>query len=573
MDRLFLRALVEELGPKVVGRRIRTALLDRGSGLLFLTLAPPRPATLAISFLREAAGPYLLPPSRPPGRGTATPGLKKLVSSRIAALEMAELDRIVTLSVEGQRLSGRSTASRVILEALGVRADLYLVDAESSGVVEALSSSRARLGAGERYQAPAPPPSAGPLASSASEVEERLARAMAFERVKRRSALLAATGATPLVVREIEWLVEREGMTAGDAFMKVRSRLERKRPFVYFPRLPASGRHFLPSPLELASESGLEARAHASFSEAMAETVDLESEARRLSALRARLESALKKRLDRARRLEEKLRSDESALDEPPLLRRRGELLLAGLSRARKTERGRSVVLPDIFDSEEAEIEIEIDPRLSLPKNAERFFTRARRAERARVELAKRLEAVGKEVSFWEGFECDLRDASTMVELEALEREAADEGLSFPPSGKPATKRASEALGPRSFRSHRGSAILVGRSGRSNDELTFDLARPHDLWFHASGVPGAHVVLRVVSGETADEGEIRDAAELAAYYSKARESTSVDVIATERRNVSRIKGAPRGLVKLSPAGETRTLRVVPRRPENDPANR
>jgi predicted ribosome quality control (RQC) complex YloA/Tae2 family protein len=77
----------------------------------------------------------------------------------------------------------------------------------------------------------------------------------------------------------------------------------------------------------------------------------------------------------------------------------------------------------------------------------------------------------------------------------------------------------------------------------------------------------------VASGGTADEGEIREAAELAAYYSKARESTAVDVIATERRNVSRIKGAPRGLVKLSAAGETRTLRVVPRRPENDPANR
>jgi predicted ribosome quality control (RQC) complex YloA/Tae2 family protein len=305
----------------------------------------------------------------------------------------------------------------------------------------------------------------------------------------------------------------------------------------------------------------------------MAQAVSLETEARKLSALRARLESAVKKRLDRARRLEERLRSDESSLEEPPSLRRRGELILAGLSRARRTRDGRSVFLPDTFDSEEMETEIEVDPRLSLPKNAERFFTRARRAERARVELAKRLEAVGKEVSFWEGFECDLRDASTVVELEALEREAGDEGLSFPPSRKPAKTRPPEALGPRSFRSHRGNAILVGRSGRSNDELTFDVAKPDDLWFHASGVPGAHVVVRVPSGETADEREIQEAAELAAYYSKGREDTAVDVIVTERRNVSRIKGAPRGLVKLSSAGETRTLRVTPRRPENDPGNR
>jgi predicted ribosome quality control (RQC) complex YloA/Tae2 family protein len=478
---------------------------------------------------------------------------------------MADLDRIITLSIEGKRLSGRATAFQLILEALGVRADLYLVDSESSGVVEALSSSRARLGAGASYQAPPPPPSAGPLAASAAEVEERLGRAMAREGMKRRSALLAATGATPLVVREIEWLVERQGTTAGDAFLRVLSRLEEKRPFLYVPRSIPSGRHCLLSPLELVSESELAPKAHASFSEAMAEAVSLETEARNLSALRARLESAVKKRLDRARRLEQKLRSDEESFEDPGALRRRGELLLAGLTRARRTRDGRAVVLPDLFDPEEKEIEIEVDPRLSLPRNAERFFDRARKAERGGVELAKRLEAVGKEVAFWEGFECDLRDAESLVELLALEREAVEAGLSFPRPGKPPKKRPLEALGPRTFLSCRGKSILVGRSGRSNDELTFDLAGPQDLWFHAAGIPGAHVVLRAPSGETADEREIREAAELAAYFSRAREATAVDVIVTERRHVSRIKGAPRGLVKLAP-GETRTLRVAPRPP-------
>jgi predicted ribosome quality control (RQC) complex YloA/Tae2 family protein len=75
------------------------------------------------------------------------------------------------------------------------------------------------------------------------------------------------------------------------------------------------------------------------------------------------------------------------------------------------------------------------------------------------------------------------------------------------------------------------------------------------------------VVLRVPSGKPLDEAEIQEAAELAAYFSKSREDTYVDVIVTERRHVSRIRGAPRGLVKVAPAPETRTLRVAPRRPE------
>jgi predicted ribosome quality control (RQC) complex YloA/Tae2 family protein len=570
LDRLFLRALVEELRPAVAGRRVRTAILDRPSRLLLLGLAPPRPATLALSFLREAPGVFLVEGPRPAGEGAATPATRKLVSTRIVSLDVAELDRILTLSLEGQRLSGRATAFQLILEILGVRADLYLVDAESAGVVEALSSTRARLAAGERYEAPRPPPATGPLAATASEVEHRLARA-AFAR---RTALLAATGSTPLLVREIEWLMEREEMTAGEAFVKVLSRLEEKRPFLYLPRSSPSGRHSLLSPLELASERDLEPQEQASFAEAMARAVSWETEARRFSTLRERLEYGVGKRLGRLLRLQEKLQGEESSLEEPADLRRRGELLLAGLSRARRARDGRSVVLPDLFDAEEKDTEIELDPRLSLPKNAERFFNRARRAERTRGELSNRLEALSKEISFWEALELDMRDAASVVELEALEREAAEQGLSLAPSeATPKKKRVPQALGPRSFLSHRGNAILVGRSGRSNDELTFDLSKPHDLWFHASGIPGAHVVLRLASGGGADEGEIREAAELAAYYSKARDAAAVDVVVTERRHVSRIKGAPRGLVKIASAPETRMLRVAPRPRERENGDR
>jgi predicted ribosome quality control (RQC) complex YloA/Tae2 family protein len=560
LDRLFLRALVEELRPGVVGRRVRQAQLDRPSSQLFLTLAPPKAETLALSFLREAPGLYFCFGSGAPRDAVATPGLKKLAGSRIAALGMAELDRIVTLAFEGTRLSGKATSSRLVLESIGPRVDVYLVDGESGMVVEALSSSRARLGPGELYQSPEPPPSMAPLAESAIAVDQRFQRSA----LPRRAALLEATGATPLAIREVEWLVSAGGESEGSAFMKVRSRLEEKRPFLYLPRPPSKGRALL-SPFELWSEEALEPKEHATFSGALAEAVSLESDARKLSSLRSRLEGALGKKLERSRRLESKLESDRSSLDDPERLRRQGELLLAGLTRARKSTGGKSVFVPDLFGSEEREIEI--DPRIPLPRNAERFFTRARKSERAKEALEVRLEAVRRDLSFWEGFECDLRDASTLAELESLEREATEEGLTFPPSGRPSRKeRASSALGPRSFRSHRGSAILVGRSGRSNDELTFDVAKPHDLWFHAAGVPGAHVVLRVSSGETRDERELREAAELAAYYSKARESTAVDVMVTERRNVSRIKGAPRGLVKVA-AGETTTLRVAPRRPE------
>ncbi|HEY7697294.1 MAG TPA: NFACT RNA binding domain-containing protein, partial [Vicinamibacteria bacterium] len=339
--------------------------------------------------------------------------------------------------------------------------------------------------------------------------------------------------------------------------------------FLYVPAHDSRGAHTLLSPLELASAAGnLRPREHTRFWSALAEAVIIESEARARAIARGRLESALERERDRLRRLDKKLAAEESSLEDPNELRRRGELLLAGLSRARRSADGKTVSLPDLFGAEENEIEIEIDRRRSLPKNAERFFDRARRAERTRVELSSRRESVGKEIARWEAFAFDLRDAATLEELETLEREAAEDGLRLPESAKPAPKKRPAApLGPRRFHSQRGGVILVGRSGRSNDELTFDVASPQDLWLHALGVPGAHVVLRVPSGKPLDEAEIQEAAELAAYFSKSREDTYVDVIVTERRHVSRIRGAPRGLVKVAPAPETRTLRVAPRRPE------
>ncbi|MGH9322474.1 MAG: NFACT family protein, partial [Vicinamibacteria bacterium] len=220
MDRLFLKNLVEELSPRVRGRRIRGASLDREARILSLFLGPPGSHRLVWSFLPEAAGVHLLEATRPPKGGEATPALKKwLGGSTISGLAVADLDRIATLTFGGTRLSGRTTSARLVLELIATRADLYLIEKESSTILDAFSSSRPRLASGETYRAPPPPPQAAVLASNVAQFEERLSR---------RSSLLAASGATPLLVREMRWLIEREGRSESEAFARIRARLEEK---------------------------------------------------------------------------------------------------------------------------------------------------------------------------------------------------------------------------------------------------------------------------------------------------------------------------------------------------------
>jgi predicted ribosome quality control (RQC) complex YloA/Tae2 family protein len=111
------------------------------------------------------------------------------------------------------------------------------------------------------------------------------------------------------------------------------------------------------------------------------------------------------------------------------------------------------------------------------------------------------------------------------------------------------------------FRTQHGSRIVVGRSPMENDELTFRLARPNDLWFHARGVPGAHVILAREDHAAAPDDDLRAAASLAAFHSRARAANSVDVDYAPRKHVRKRRAAPPGLVWYTQA---RTIAVTPK---------
>jgi predicted ribosome quality control (RQC) complex YloA/Tae2 family protein len=111
------------------------------------------------------------------------------------------------------------------------------------------------------------------------------------------------------------------------------------------------------------------------------------------------------------------------------------------------------------------------------------------------------------------------------------------------------------------FRTQHGSRIVVGRSPVENDELTFRLARPNDLWFHARGVPGAHVILAREDHAAAPDDDLRAAASLAAFHSRARAANSVEVDYAPRKHVRKRRAAPPGLVWYTQA---RTIAVPPK---------
>jgi hypothetical protein len=275
--------------------------------------------------------------------------------------------------------------------------------------------------------------------------------------------------------------------------------------------------------------------------------------------LRARLrgrrfEEERRQRLDEARRtvrrlanLEAHLEGDLRGMAEPAALRRQAEALLAAPAEGFPV--GDQVTVPDPYSSAET-LTIRLDARLSLARNAERLFDKAKRIERARRQVEERLAQTRTQVLAARRAEEGVllaRDSSAFVSA---------------PSAPADLGAADEIRGPRRYLTSRGLMLLVGRGAKENHHITFGLARPEDVWFHARDVPGAHVILRDDEGRAAAD-DLREGAEVAAFFSEKKGEGRVDVHVTRRKHIRPGRGGA-GRVTI---GHSDTLRVEPRDPE------
>jgi predicted ribosome quality control (RQC) complex YloA/Tae2 family protein len=199
---------------------------------------------------------------------------------------------------------------------------------------------------------------------------------------------------------------------------------------------------------------------------------------------------------------------------------------------------------------------IPLDSALSPADNAARYFQRYRKARRAAEAAGPRLAAVDADLAYLAQLAADLRLASERGEIDAVTTALDEAGLTRS-RVRAATAAAAKVAGPRRFVTAEGYPLLVGRNARQNEQVTFDLAGPDDLWLHARGVPGAHVVIRS-RGQPVSEATLTRAAGLAAYYSTARAERWVDVVVAPRRRVRRAPGGRPGMVMVE---RERVLRV------------
>jgi len=270
-------------------------------------------------------------------------------------------------------------------------------------------------------------------------------------------------------------------------------------------------------------------------------------------ALRAKLTGAIRRQLT----LKENLQHDLVRHGDPEEHKRTGDLLLANIATATRT--GNKVRLTDYYAEGAPVIELEVDENRSLQDEAAARFRQYTKARHAADEIAERLTQIDREIV---GLDRRLQQLDAIIQSRD---EAALESFEKPaPAPKATPKKApkqEKIPGVRRYLSTDGYEILVGRAARDNDHLTFRVAQPNDLWMHAGDYPGSHVVIRNPTRKEIPQRAIIEAAQLAGRFSQASEDAKVVIHYTERKFLSKPKGAAPGLVRMS---RFRSITVEPK---------
>ncbi|MCK6548310.1 NFACT RNA binding domain-containing protein [Myxococcota bacterium] len=290
------------------------------------------------------------------------------------------------------------------------------------------------------------------------------------------------------------------------------------------------------------------------ISESLAERHGTSAPAAAADVLRARIGKTARAKKQKLDKLRANLGKDRDKLTAMMESRALGELLkplIGRLPRGAKEARA-----TDWATGEERVIPL--DPALGPKGNMERFFTRAKKAERGLPVVAERLAKVERELAALDATLAEIAAADLTRLLELAEAGGGPkvriEGL------EPGAEKSggSEKKSPldrwsRRFVALDGTEIRVGKGAKENDRLTFSAAKGDDVWLHASGASGAHVLLRLSKGQAPSPEALVDAAHLAAHYSGYQNSAKVEVMYTEARWVKKHKGDPPGRVSVSKA--------------------
>ena len=472
---------------------------------------------------------------------------KHLQGARILELNQPPLERILDFRLETLDELGDRVERRLVLEAMGRSANLLLLDGEGR-IVDCTRRVDGDLARGQRQLLPGlfyrQLPAVDKLNPFTLSPEElRLVLANPLGKAWDKLLLDSFTGLSPLVARELAF-------RAGDDPEKLAVELEKLgiaveenhfTPYLLVREGKPVDFTFLPV-LQYGPET--ESIPRESFSALLDDFFSDRESAERVRQRGQDLVKSVTSARDRtARKLGNQARELEATKNRERL-RELGDILTSNLH---LMEKGMSTFRTmDFYDPEGGEVDIPLDPLLTPQQNAAKYYKEYNKAKTAEEMLTIQIEKGEKELEYLNSVLENIALAEGEKDLQEIRQELTETGYLRRP--KTAAKRAKKVSGkPMEFRSSAGLRISVGKNNSQNDLLTTKLAYKSDIWLHTQKIHGSHVILWLEGGE-ADAQSLTEAAQLAAYFSQARDGRKVPVDYTPVKYVKKPAGARPGMV-------------------------
>ena len=472
---------------------------------------------------------------------------KHLQGARILELNQPPLERILDFRLETLDELGDRVERRLVLEAMGRSANLLLLDGEGR-IVDCTRRVDGDLARGQRQLLPGlfyrQPPAVDKLNPFTLEPEElRLTLENPLGKAWDKLLLDSFTGLSPLVARELAFRAGDDSEKLAAELEKLGKAVEENHFTAYL--LVREGKPvdftFLPV-LQYGPET--ESIPRESFSALLDDFFSDRESAERVRQRGQDLVKSVTSARDRtARKLGNQARELEATKNRERL-RELGDILTSNLH---LMEKGMSTFRTmDFYDPEGGEVDIPLDPLLTPQQNAAKYYKEYNKAKTAEEMLTIQIEKGEKELEYLNSVLENIALAEGEKDLQEIRQELTETGYLRRP--KTAAKRAKKVSGkPMEFRSSSGLRISVGKNNSQNDLLTTKLAYKSDIWLHTQKIHGSHVILWLEGGE-ADAQSLTEAAQLAAYFSQARDGSKVPVDYTPVKYVKKPAGARPGMV-------------------------
>ena len=559
MDGIFLRHIAFEIEKEALGARINQVYQPNRDELVLVLrtfggskklLLSARANSARVNFCEKTPE----NPAQPPMFCMLL--RKRLGGGKLTGVRQQGCDRILFLDFECVNELGDLVQLSVACEIMGMYSNIVVVNRETGIVVDALK--RADLSASSRrpllpnipYELPPAQDKFDITKTMPGEIAEHIV-SLPAEMPLSKAVLATVQGVSPLICREIEYRVG-EGVTnrlTGMSFERLTAELTGLKqlteacagtPYTVYRE---DGRPMDVAFMRIDQYGGfLRVEQGESFNSVMDGFYEERDSKERMRVKAHSLRKLLTNLCDRTARKLQKQHTELRQCADREQLRICGDLLQANLYRI---ERGASFAeVENYYDAEGKTIRIKLNPAISPAANAQKYYKDYQKAKTAETVLAEQIEKGEAELAYLESVLDFIDRAETERELSQIREELCEQGYLRKPKGK---QQKQQKLSPREFKSSDGFTIFVGRNNSQNDRLTLKTAAKTDVWLHTKDIHGSHVIISARGGEVS-ETAIAEAAGLAAYYSKARESANVPVDYTLVKYVSKPSGAKPGMV-------------------------